>query len=47
MKTYKAKVSATVELTVTIKETENGETEIMEVDEVLEVSEYENIRPLN
>lgn len=47
MKTYKAVVSATVELTVTIKENINGDTEIVEVDGVIEISEYENIRPLN
>lgn len=46
MKTYKAIVSATVELTVTIKETANGDTEIVEVDEVREVVDYENVRPL-
>lgn len=47
MKTYKAKISATVELTVTIKEYDNGETEIDEVDEITEISEYGNVRPLD
>jgi hypothetical protein len=43
MKIYKAKVSATVEMTVTIKEYENGE---LEIDEVTDVDEFENVRPL-
>jgi hypothetical protein len=46
MRRYKAKVSATVELVVWLKENDNGEIEIDEVDEVLEVDEYENIREI-
>lgn len=46
MKTYKARVSATVEITATVKEYDNGEIEIVEVDEVLEVDEFDNVRPL-
>lgn len=46
MKTYKAVVSATVEITATVKEYDNGEIEIVEVDEVLEVNDFDNIRPL-
>jgi hypothetical protein len=46
MKIYKAKVSATVEMTVTIKEYDNGEMEIEEIDEVTDVDEFENVRPL-
>lgn len=46
MKIYKAKVSATVEITATVKENDNGEIEIVEVDEVTEVVDFENVRPL-
>lgn len=46
MKVYKAKVSATVEITATVKELDNGEIEIVEVDEVLEVDDFDNVRPL-
>lgn len=46
METYKAKVSATVEITATIKEYDNGEIEIVEVDEILEVIDFDNVRPL-
>jgi hypothetical protein len=46
MKTYKAKVSATVEITATVKEYDNGEIEIFEVDEILEVNDFDNVRPL-
>lgn len=34
---YKAVIDATVKLAVTIREYPNGETEIEEIDEVLEV----------
>lgn len=47
MKTYKAKISATVELTATVKEYENGEIEIIEVIEVVEVDDFGNVRPLD
>ena len=46
MKTYKAKVSATVEIIATVKEYDNGEIEIVEVDEILEVNDFDNVRPL-
>jgi len=46
MKTYKAKISATVELTATVKEYDNGEIEIVEVDEVTDIDEFDNVRPL-
>lgn len=46
MKTYKAVVSATVEITAIVKEYDNGEIEIVEVDEVLEVNDFDNVRPL-
>ncbi|SFC93855.1 hypothetical protein SAMN05443252_10924 [Bacillus sp. OV322] len=46
MKTYKAKVSATVEITAIVKEYDNSEIEIVEVDEVLEVNDFDNVRPL-
>jgi hypothetical protein len=46
MKTYKAIISATVELTATIREHDNGELEIVETDEVTEVVEFGNVRPL-
>lgn len=46
MKTYKAKVSATVEITATVNEYDNGEIEIIEVDEVLEINDFDNVRQL-
>lgn len=46
MRRYKAKVSATVELIVWLKENDNGEVELDEVEEVDEVTEYENIREI-
>lgn len=46
MTRFKAKVSATVELTVWLTKNDNGEVELDEVDEVLEVVEFGNIREL-
>lgn len=47
MNRYKAKVSATVEMTVWIREAANGEQELDEVDEITEVIEFENVRKLD
>lgn len=46
VKKYKAKISAVVEITAWVKELPNGEVEIEEVDEILEVEEFENIREI-
>lgn len=45
METYKAKISATVELIATVKEYSNGEIEIIDIEDI-EVEEFENVRPL-
>ena len=47
IKTYKAKISATVELIATVKEYDNGEIEIIEVEEVDEVNDFDNVRPIS
>ena len=41
MATYKAKVTATVEMIVTIHEDAVGNTEIEDVEEVTEIEEFE------
>ena len=46
MRIYKAKVSATVELIVKVKEYSDGELEILEVDEVDEIIDFDNVREL-
>ena len=46
MKIYKARISATVEITATVKEYDNGEIEIMEVDEITDIEDFDNVRPL-
>lgn len=47
MKFYKAIVSAKVEMTVFIREYENGEQEIHEIDHITEVVEFDNVRKLD
>ena len=47
MKTYKAKISATVELVANVKEYNNGEIEIIEIGEIDEVIDFDNVRPLD
>ncbi len=47
MKIYKALISAVVDITGTVKEYNNGEIEIIEVDEVREINDFDNVRPLD
>lgn len=47
METYRAVISASVEITATVKEYDNGEIEIIEIDEITEVEDFENVRRLD
>lgn len=45
-KTYKAKISANVDLIALVKEYDNGEIKIIEIDEVADIEDFENVRPI-